>query len=120
MSREAFHNLLKRYLDGNCTPQEKNIVEQWYGMLDDEELQNIQEAELSSIDDKLWATINSKIDLSAQEAPSVELKSRNLWVKLAVAASLIGTVMVSVYFTGIKQTAQPDFLSSAAPGLIIK
>ncbi len=49
MGREAFNDLLKRYLEGKCTEEEKKVVEQWYSMLDDNDLPDIHNAELSAL-----------------------------------------------------------------------
>jgi hypothetical protein len=61
MSKEAFYRLLERYQQGTCTEEEKRIVEQWYGILDDHELPAITEGELSAIDARQWAAIEEQV-----------------------------------------------------------
>ncbi|MFZ6012928.1 MAG: FecR family protein [Bacteroidota bacterium] len=114
MSRKAFHHLLKRYLAGKCNEQERKIVEQWYGMLDDDDLQDLQAAELSAIDEKLWNTITAKV--GEQKTPNERTKSLKPdrpWKKLAVAASLIGILAIALYWAGTKENTTAEFLSLA-------
>ncbi len=37
MNRKAFYHLLKRYVENDCTDEERKLVEQWYELLGDEE-----------------------------------------------------------------------------------
>ena len=37
MNRKAFYHLLKRYVENDCTEEERKLVEQWYELLGDEE-----------------------------------------------------------------------------------
>ena len=37
MNRKAFYHLLKRYVENDCTEEERKLVEQWYDLLGDEE-----------------------------------------------------------------------------------
>jgi transmembrane sensor len=119
MSRKAFYHLLKRYLEGKSSVEEKRIVEQWYGMLDDEEVKEIREAELSAVNEKIWNSINSKISIREQEEPTTEKPVRSLWVKLAVAASLAGILITSVYLVNVSDSRQPDFLSSSVSNTVV-
>jgi transmembrane sensor len=111
MSRETFHNLLKRYLEGSCTIEERRIVEQWYDILDDDDLREIQGAELSAIDEKLWNSITEKTGGFSGKKAHEKTSVRPLWIKLAVAASCIGVLMSAAYYGMIHQTNMPSFLS---------
>jgi ferric-dicitrate binding protein FerR (iron transport regulator) len=121
MSRKAFYHLLKRYLEGKSTAEEKRIVEQWYGMLDDDEVKEIRESELSAVDEKIWNSINTKINIREErdEQHETDKPVRSLWVKLAVAASVIGILVTSVYLLNTQKTRQPDFLSSSVSNSVV-
>jgi len=64
MSRKNFHDLLARYLEGKCSAEEKETVEQWYKMLDDESM-DFTKAELLSVESRLWTKISDQV----QEIP---------------------------------------------------
>lgn len=94
MSKEVFYNLLRKYLEGTCTDEEKRIVEQWYGLLDDEELPALQEAELEEIGKKLW----ERVDHGMPAEPIRRKTSvRHLWPVVGIAAAVIGIVMIATY-----------------------
>jgi len=107
MSRKAFHILLKRYLEGKSNEAERKIVEQWYSILDDDELREIEHAELSEINEKLWNRINTRVTPGGA-LRSAESGSRMLggWTKLAVAASLTGLLAIAAYFVVSKQQVE--------------
>jgi ferric-dicitrate binding protein FerR (iron transport regulator) len=91
MSRQEFHQLLVRYLDGKCTDAEKRIVEQWYGMLDDESLPARQPVDLNQVEQQLW----EKVQADMQEHQTVPVFRH--WRRIAVAAVLTGVMAVSGY-----------------------
>lgn len=99
MSREAFYHLLKRYLEGKCTEEEKNVVEQWYGTLEDENLPDIHKAELSSLAEKSWNIVDSKTPLPSRLPAHKPLSAISFWLpRLSVAASIVGLTFLAGYF----------------------
>ncbi len=109
MSRKNFHDLLSRYLEGNCNPEEKETVERWYKMLDDETLGFTKE-ELSMVENKLWTKINDQ--LSEIPDPQTSSLKHNFLTdkrsKLWAAAVSGFTVAVGLLFFYPKQK-KPDF-----------
>jgi transmembrane sensor len=93
MHRKAFYHLLKRYLDGDCTEEEKKIVEQWYELLDHEPA--MSEEEVKKTLQLLWPKIK---DQTIPVAPVFQAPVRGkvipIWLRrmsvAAVAACLIG------------------------------
>lgn len=86
------------------------MVEQWYGMLDDEDLPDIHKAELSLLAEKNWGIINSKTpEPRVRHRP---FSSVRYWMpRLAVAASIIGLLFLAGYWVPLHES-QPDFLST--------
>jgi transmembrane sensor len=111
MSKEVFHSLLKRYLEGRCTEEEKKIVEQWYTVLDQEGLPAYRESELEAIDDRLWATLSKKLD-DASETRTVSFFRRRS-TQLAIAASLVGGLLLAGYLVRTDH-ATPDAIAREA------
>jgi ferric-dicitrate binding protein FerR (iron transport regulator) len=116
MSKEAFYRLLERYQQGTCTEEEKRIVEQWYGILDDHELPAITEGELSAIDARQWAAIEEQV---RQRKEVQQRKSRRLWTALACAASFIGIAVIAGYIITLPSEA-PSFLTEQTPSIVRK
>ncbi|WP_224996341.1 FecR family protein [Cesiribacter sp. SM1] len=119
MSREAFHKLLKKYLEGTGTEEERKIVEQWYELLDDDELPVLKDAELAEIDEQVWGEINEKIGVTKQALahnPAASAKPaarvRSLGSILAIAASFVGLLLLAGYLL-MPQPMQAEFMTTA-------
>lgn len=116
MSREAFHRLLQRYLDGNCTSDEKRIVEEWYAMLGKEVTPDMSEIPFREIERRLWNAVRPGNNLGLP-APHESRPMWQSWVKLSVAACLAALIIV---LTGISIThrAEPEFLSETGKSAV--
>lgn len=109
MSRELFFNLLKRYLAGQCTDEEKKIVEQWYTMLDDDDLSDLSEENLAEIDERVWLRVSDAMQQQSKKQEKSLQRRRYLWPAIAVAASLIGFLVIILYFSP-QGHSTPQFL----------
>jgi len=58
MSRQLFHLLLERYLSGTCTPEEEEIVKQWYDLLDQEQTLDLSDVSFEELENRLWTKIS--------------------------------------------------------------
>lgn len=81
MSKENFYTLLSRYRSGNCTNQEKRLVEQWFATLDEEFPQRSNQ-ENEAIEERIWNVIQHQ---TGDEKPVVYTL---LW-KWAAAAMVV-------------------------------
>jgi len=103
MDRNAFHLLLKRYLDGTCSDEERRIVDQWYELLDDDVLPVTPENTLE-IEKRLWEKINDHVMETASLSSHLErdvLPSRKLWIRwLSVAAAVVLIAGAWMFFSG--------------------
>lgn len=99
MSRKAFHLLLKKYLAGTCSPQERELIDQWYELLDEEGLLTREENDLSVIEDKIWQKIQDNI---AIQPTAVQPKKKKHFALPAiykwVAAALIIIIAGAAYY----------------------
>ncbi|MEZ4905287.1 MAG: FecR family protein [Spirosomataceae bacterium] len=59
MSKYHFHLLLSRYRKGECTYQEKQLVEQWFALLDSEK-PKVKEEETQQIEERIWKAIQQR------------------------------------------------------------
>jgi len=92
MHRKAFRQLLRRYLDNSCTDEERRVIDQWYELLDNEQ-GPLSNEEVTDVEKRLWHKIQSvTTDQSSASIPFKNFKSN--WWKYAVAASLIGAVVL--------------------------
>ena len=110
-SRKAFGKLLQKYLDGNCSESEKELVEQWYELINKEPLQNYTEQEWQALEYKLWQKI--EVDISETQAPVVFSFWRNY--RISIAASVTLLLGVGAWWYLAKQDNQPTHTTFQAP-----
>lgn len=103
MDRKEFQEILRRYMAGNTTDEEKNLIDQWYELLDDESLPEISAAELAGIRSRILQNIdNSPAEMTVYKAPG-KIKKWH-WLAAAVAT---GIVVGSFYFRKAAQPSRP-------------
>jgi transmembrane sensor len=97
MDRTAFHNLLKRYLEGKCTEEEYHIIDKWYELLDSEIPVSLDKAEWNEVENRLWNKI--QVETGSSTAIKQEHK-KNFGFKrmgwLSVAA-IISAIIIGAY-----------------------
>lgn len=100
MQKDEVANLLKKYLEGNCSEEERAILETWYLKLEEKELPAIPQETKEAQLEEIWAFLSHKLELpQVWEQPVVPLKkSASLWPKLAVAATLLITLSLGFHF----------------------
>ncbi len=98
MNRKAFHLLLKKYLDGKCSPQEKELIDQWYKLLDEEGLLSKQTEDLSLVEDRIWQRIQENIHVPepAFRTKIVRLPAAYKWIA-AVLLLVAGIILYTTY-----------------------
>lgn len=113
MSRQNFHDLLARYLEGNCTAEEKETVEHWYKMLDDETV-SLSSKELSFVENRLWTKINDELNEVPDPAKTLAIDlfytdKRSMLSYAAAIAVFIAVGLLLFY----NQQKVPDFKLTA-------
>ncbi|MCE7054604.1 FecR family protein [Algoriphagus sp. AGSA1] len=96
MSRDYLQNLLERYQLGNCTDEERAIVEEWYDSLGKKyNLPEISSEELESIGEMMWARVigESASSSKKQIEPINQVRAVRLWPKFVAAAGVVGIVI---------------------------
>lgn len=122
MDRSEFHEILRRYMAGNSTDEEKNLVDQWYELLDDESLPELTAEELDSLKSRILQNIRNSPagtgDINVIKVPGRIKK----WHWLA-AAILAGIIAGSFYFHQSAQPSRPyaePYVSAVTNGFIEK
>ena len=67
MHRQDFIALLQRYLDDTCTPAEKQAMDYWYDLLDEEYDEKISHVSRKELEEILWAKIKNRIEPAEQQ-----------------------------------------------------
>jgi ferric-dicitrate binding protein FerR (iron transport regulator) len=94
MSRNTFDRLLDKYLAGKCTAEEVRLVEQWYALLDGQELESQWNKE--ELKEKIWNKIQTATQPKAIRTKNVSL----IWgvYKYAAAAAILLCMSMGIAF----------------------
>src|ERR1700744_3494659 len=103
--------LLRKYANGTCTHEERDLFEQWYSNLNQADRVPLTETELQqaeqAIHHKLWTAIQSP-------------KSIILWPRIAAAAEILVFLAAGLYFYQYKIHHPPvtahSYTNDIAPG----
>lgn len=107
MNRKAFYHLLKRYVENDCTEEERKLVEQWYELLGDEEGidPGLPPAAIKESLERLWPRIQQHTlvtDTRTQESSPAKIIP--VWIRRLSAAVITGAILVAAWwFLGDKQ-----------------
>lgn len=85
MNRRSFAILLNKYLNGECSEEEQQIVEQWYELL--EEVPD-SKWNISDLEEKLWQKIKGQTFEEEAEVISLSFWQNNRF-KIGIAASIL-------------------------------
>lgn len=117
MGRESFHQLLQRYLDGRCTPAEKQLVNHWYHMLEGDDKYEISPSNIAMLEDAMWKKIHEQINDGA-EASSTRQSSLRLrrirYMLVAASIALFITVGSIAYLRIACYPVEPSFTTDVA------
>ncbi|WP_257668100.1 FecR family protein [Parapedobacter tibetensis] len=117
MSRENFHRLLQRYLDGQCTPDEEQLVHHWYQILDKNDQNEITPANVDAIEDAIWDKINQQINIGQADTSVRQLESNprskrvRFWLVAASAAVFLVASSTFIYLRIVCYPVKPSFVS---------
>ncbi len=70
MQRQDFIALLQRYLNDTCTPAEKQVMDYWYDLLDEEYDEKINTISREELEEVLWAKIQDRIEPAEKQIQS--------------------------------------------------
>jgi transmembrane sensor len=112
MNRKAFYHLLKRYVENDCTEEERKLVEQWYELLGDEDSidTTLPPAEIKESLERLWPKIQQHTQVAEMSRQvSSPVKRMPVWVRWLSAAVLTGSIVIAAWWhlNGSKQQTMP-------------
>lgn len=98
MNREQFAALLEKYQHGQCTEQEKQLVEHWFALLENENADDISESGLDDAEERMWAGMQQKASLPDFHERDGNSPFRSIYLRWAgMAASLL---LIGWFFAG--------------------
>lgn len=97
MEKKSAQELIKKYLNGTCTAEEKAIIESWY-LKESAELKDVPESEPDyfEMEKNIWN------ELEKRRTPVLNYK--RLWY--SVAAAIIIFITIAIYFSPVRDNHQ--------------
>ncbi len=111
MDRTEFHQLLKKYLEGNCSKEEEQLISQWYDLIGDEVEEPVTEDQVREIEMRIWNRIRFQTTGSPEADVAGSRKIRSFKsIKWIAAASVIFFSFLIVFLIQQKKPAitNPD------------
>jgi transmembrane sensor len=91
MKNQRSEALLKKYLAGQCTPEEQAVVESWYYEFSGKQKDNLPEPEYTVIKQETF----DAIDIGEQQQ---QIRTIRLWPRVAAAAILVISLSAGWFF----------------------
>src|SRR6478736_2627454 len=96
MNSKEFGNMLKRFLEGEATQDEKEKVLSWYENIPIKEKEGMLEADRLKLENKIW----SKLQVDLQPSKSKRVLFRDLG-EFSVVAKIAATVLLLIGITSV-------------------
>lgn len=103
MTHDQFQELLKKYRQGACLPDEQKLIDDWYASIESEHKLSLTSEEETELKNRYWRNVNEHIQSKKFRARRHFLFS---WPMAAVAASLLFAVGVFFYLQP-RETTKP-------------
>ncbi|NQX39405.1 FecR protein [Pedobacter steynii] len=97
MTKRNAQELLERYRAGNCSEEEKTVLRNWFHHMNEDEATELTDEVLLSGQEKMWDFISEKTKQPVR-----------LWPRIAVAAMILTTLSVAVYFYNEYRSTQSE------------
>lgn len=93
-TQEEFRNLLKRYRQGECTPEERKLVDEWFARIS-AEVPSFSPFELDALRDASWHALEKRIGSNRSLTPSRRLTGVRL---IGIAAVVLVLCTAGAYW----------------------
>ncbi|WEK35361.1 MAG: FecR domain-containing protein [Candidatus Pseudobacter hemicellulosilyticus] len=112
MDKQYFLQLLQKYTAGTATPEERQLVDRYYNLFQDEEDLLQSQEQRQALKNDIRAGIRRSIGNAGEPAP-LSKPYRRKWLMAAAAAVLLLATAASLYLL-IRSQAAPDTISISA------
>ncbi len=103
MEESTFKELLQKYQDGKCTPEELNILENWYLAEARKPIPEYSETQLDEVKTAVWEAFSEKAGFESQNHIP-ESRTVKLFRNLGIAAALVVALGIGFYFYSTQNT----------------
>lgn len=98
MNRNAFKQLLKRYVAGTANEEEKALVDHWYELMYNDSINALSTDELAIIEQEMWNKIEQEGNFAKERAVPSKTPVRKIIIRWAAAAAILTGISVGAYY----------------------
>jgi transmembrane sensor len=95
MDAKEFHSVLKKYLAGEATQEESQMIDEWYRAMGNQKDSSLSNLEDVLLEKRHWSALSSHIK---KDRKLVQAKSVTLWRTAGIAASVVMVLASFFYF----------------------
>jgi transmembrane sensor len=97
MNRNAFKQLLKRYVAGTANDEEKALIDHWYELLYNDTITTLSNDELDNIEEEMWNKIEQEANIGQATTAPEKTPIRKIIFRWVAAAAILTCVSFSIY-----------------------
>jgi ferric-dicitrate binding protein FerR (iron transport regulator) len=113
MDKDKLHELLRKYKEGSCTPEELKLIDEWYDRVSFPWAHTPDARRKKEVKERSWAKLQMHIGKQTYGEISTQGRERRMtWRVIGIAASI--TLIVTVAFLYWKNVS-PDFSGQNDP-----
>ncbi|MET4544675.1 transmembrane sensor [Pedobacter africanus] len=112
MNKEEAKELILKYNAGQCTPEEQQLVDNWYQQFAADEGTGLSETDFEVLKKEMWAAVPEETGTQ---------KTHKLWPRIAAAASIVLLAGAALWFSrpyipGLRNETSIVYTHDIAPG----
>lgn len=89
MNRSSFKQMLKRYVAGTASEEEKALIDHWYELLYNDSFRTLNDAELVVIEQEMWSKIEQDADFTKETGAIHKIPVRKMVIRWTAAAAIL-------------------------------
>ena len=118
MSKQSFESLLDKYLSGNCSLEERRLVESWFDLLGSDAQMPQSEVEWNQTKKKIWTQVTQQTSIQERSFTPIW---NNLFVRSVAAACILLLVGLGfTYWAGVAESKNAYFQKEMLAQMVTK
>jgi transmembrane sensor len=114
MNRTAFTQLLNKYVEGHANVEEAALIDYWYKMLYNHDINLLDTDELAAVEQEMWNKIFDQVAHTKTAALETSRKTWRSFFKYTSAAAIIVGISIGIYNYFLAQQLIPKYQQSKA------
>lgn len=97
MNRDSFKQLLKGYVSGTATQEEKALIDHWYEVLYNDSFKSLNGSELSAVEQEMWEHIEREAHFSDSTIVQMKKPFHTVILRWVAAVAVLAMLGIGIY-----------------------